>query len=359
MKRNRAIDYEKGLIVALMVFCHTLQFFGRTDRYPEQYWIITIICSLAFPTFLFAYGRSVWLAYYQRPLKQAAPRMLLSSARAYGAYCISGVAHHLLCSGKEFSSDTLLRVISLRDVPGMSEFLAAFAVLGLVALALFLPLHTLLERKILFWALTLACFAGAFIPYERISSTHLGLLIGTTRFYAFPVLQYFPFFLAGLYMGKYGMERRALWLGGSGLLTAAGVLYFAAYGEPGRFPPALWWLVLPCLLIVLLDLGAGELDRAGQQRLKVRRLLTPIESLGRNSLYYLVTSNLVLFSLSRTGTLPRFQRSEIFPFTLKKGSTPWALFWTLLMLLCIAFVASLYRRGRKAAAEESDNRSKL
>ena len=99
MNRNRAIDYEKGIIVAAMVLCHVMQFYGNTGSYPEQRWIILVICAMAFPTFLFAYGRSVYLAYYRRDFRSAAPRMLGSAARSYGAFCLSGVAYNLICAG--------------------------------------------------------------------------------------------------------------------------------------------------------------------------------------------------------------------------------------------------------------------
>lgn len=359
MERNRAIDYEKGITVAMMVLCHVLQFFGRTDIYPEQYWIITVICSTAFPTFLFAYGHSVFLAYYRKPLRQAAPRILFSSMRAYGAYCISGIAHHVVCSKKYFSGSTIFRVITFQDVPGMSEFLATFAVLGLVTLILFPVFNALLDHKAVFWTVTLACFAGAFIPYDQIHSTHLGLFIGTTSFYAFPVLQYFPFFLTGLYVGRYGMKCKALWLGGSGLLTVAGITYFIIYGEPVRFPPSLWWLILPCLEIVLLDWGAETLQLLGKQHFKTVHLLAPIESMGRNSLYYLLASNLILFSVRRMGTIPLSAKNAVFPFTLAANSTPWALFWTLILLLSIAFMAGLYRKAPKKTSFKPDNRSQV
>lgn len=351
MERNRAIDYEKGFVVAVMVLCHMIQFFERRDLYPEQYWIMTAINGTAFPVFLFAYGRSVWLAYYRGSLQDAAPRMLRSVLRAYGAYCVSGIAYQVICAGKAFSSETVLRVVTLRDVPGWSEFLAAFAAFGLAALFLFPALKRLLEHKVWVGAVAAVCLACTFIPYDRIPSTHLGLFIGTTSFACFPVLQYFPFFLAGLYVGRYGMEKRVLWLGGAGVLSAAGIAYFAAYGEPSRFPPSLWWILLPCLVLVLLDWGAEGLNRLSGQRPQVRRILSPIEALGRNSLYYLVASNLVIFSVSHMGTLPLSRHGEVFPFTLPMNSTPWAMFWTLVLLLGIAFVSSLYRKAPKSAEQ--------
>lgn len=355
MKRNRAIDYEKGIIVAAMVFCHVLQHFGNTGAFPEQNTLILVVCAMAFSTFMFSYGRSVLLAYYNRGFKSAAPRMVGSIVRSYLAFGISGVAHRVLCGEKNFSFNVVKKVFLLEDIPGMSEFLAAFAVLGLVALVLFWPLKKLLEHKKIFWIVTFACFFTSFMPYDAIRDPRLGLLIGSSKFYLFPVLQYLPFFLAGLYVAKYGMEKKPVWLIVSGVLTAASVFSTIMWGQPGRFPPTLLWLTMPCFGIVLLDMLAEVMNKWTTDRAWAVKALSPVESMGRNSLYYLLTSNLILFALTNmnrmselgVSVLPYYREGAKFPFNLETGSTPWALFWTLIMLLGIGFVAGLNKKAKK------------
>ena len=77
---------------------------------------------------------------------------------------------------------------------------------------------------------------------------------------------------------------------------------------------------------------------------KKQRALSPIASMGANSLYYLLASNLTIFAISRIGVLPLYRKSAPFPFNLKVGSTGWALAWTLVMLIAIGFVGRLARR---------------
>lgn len=355
MKRNRAIDYEKGFIVAAMVFDHVLSYFGNTGTYPEQSWIMLVICAMAFSTFVFAYGRSVFLAYYSRDFKTAAPRMLGSAVRSYLAFCISGIANNILCQEKNFSMNVIKKVALLEDIPSMSEFLIAFAILALAALALFVPLKKLLEHKKAYWIVTAALLLSTFIPYGAIKNVQLGLLIGSKRFYLFPVLQYFPLFMAGLYVAKYGMSKKAVWIGVSAVLTGVSAAYTVAYGQPGRFPPTLLWIIMPALGIVLLDMLAEKMNRWAENCPRAAKLMLPVESMGRNSLYYLVTSNLMLFAMVNmnrmasygVSILPMYREKADFPFNLATGSTPWALFWTLVMLLGIGFVGGLYRKGRK------------
>lgn len=353
MKRNRAIDYEKGFIVALMVLDHVMAYFGNGSG--AQSVIMLIICAMAFSTFVFAYGRSVFLAYYSRNFKTAAPRMLGSALRSYLAFCISGIANNILCQEKNFSMNVIKKVALLKDIPSMSEFLIAFALLALVALALFVPLKKLLEHKRAYWIVTFALLLSSFIPYGAIKNVHLGLLIGSEKFYLFPVLQYFPLFMAGLYVAKYGMNKKSIWIGVSAVLTGVSTVYTALYGQPGRFPPTLLWLVMPALGIVLLDMLAEAINRWTAERTWAAKFMSPVENMGCNSLYYLVTSNLMLFAMVNMNrmkdlgvdVLPFYRDSANFPFNLETGSTPWALFWTMVMLVGIGFVGSLYRRPRK------------
>lgn len=347
MKRNRGIDYAKGVIVAAMVLCHVLQFFGKPDMHPEQYTIMLIINFTAFQTFVFNYGRSAALAYFSRSWKEAAPRMLMSALRSYAAYCISGIAFRVLCDGKDFSSKQVIRVMTFDAVPGWSEFLAAFAVFGLAALVLFPVLKKIVQSGWATLIVSAICFAGVLVPYWLIKDNRLGLLIGTTNFSCFPVLQYMPFFLAGLFVGAHGMPKWKWWIGVSAVLSAASVAYLLIFGEPRRFPPTIFWILLPCLLVVLLDRIGELLGRLSENNRFAAAALSPVGSMGMNSLFYLLASNLVIFSVSRMGTIPVFRRSEVFPFSLQQGSTLWALIWTLVLLVCIGFTTTLTRRAKR------------
>lgn len=347
MRRSRVIDCEKGVLVAVMVLCHVLQFFGSPEKYPEQDIIMFVVNALAFPAFLFAYGRSVAVAYLPKAYRDAAPRMLKSALRSYGAFCLSGIAYLVLCEGKDFSSRLVLRVLSFSAVPGWSEFLAAFAAFGLTALLLLPLLKRLLRCPWAFEALCAFCLASVLVPYDAVRDNRLGLIVGTTRFCCFPVLQYMPFFLLGLWVGANGVKRREIWIAVAGALTGAAAAWTLLRGEPGRFPPTMMWLLLPCLPILLLDWGAESLSRLAGRCRAVERMLTPATAMGMNSLFYLLASNFAIFAVSRMGTLPVWRKSERFPFSLTTGSTPWAVVWTTLLLLAIAFFASLSGRSHR------------
>lgn len=358
--RKESIDYEKGILVAAMVLCHVLQFFGKSKIYSEQETIMFCVNAHAFEMFLFAYGRSVAVAYLNKPFQKAVPRLLRSCLTSYAAFCISGIGYLVLCGGKDFDAQTVYSVLLLENIPGWSEFLISFAAYALVTILLFPLLKKLIECKKAFWPIWAACFASTLMPYSSISDPRLGILIGTTRFACFPVLQYMPFFLMGLYVEKNGMQRKWLWMLGAAAMSAVGYAYKALVGTPGRFPPKFMWLMLPWFGIALIHFAAQWMENRGRQCATIRKILRPLGSMGANSLYYLLTSNLVIFTLSRLKAEPDGIPGNVFPFGLKHGSTLWALFWTFVLLLAIGFTQKLCKgtSGRRSDAADKSGSEK-
>lgn len=262
MHRDYTIDYEKGIVVALMVFCHVMQFFGNEALYPEQYWITQSICVLAFPLFLFTFGRSVYIAYYTKPFFTVVPRMLKSALRCYCSFCISGIFCQVFINNAPFNLSTIWDILVLNTIPSMSEFLISFALFAVLALVAFPIFKWLLSHKTVFWCVTLLCGCSVFIPYNNITDPRLGLLIGTTAFSAFPLLQYMPFFLLGMYVAAHSMQRKWIWLLVSGVLTAIAVGHILAYHLlPTRFPPSLMWLLLSIFGVIALDIFSSMLEK--------------------------------------------------------------------------------------------------
>lgn len=343
--RNREIDWGKGVLIAAMVLCHVLQFFGRIDKDSTQYAIALAVNATAFSAFTFAYGRSVQIAYLNKPLKAVWLKMLRSALRAYIAFVISGVAYRVLVEGKDFSFPVVRQIATLKVFPGWSEFLISFALYGAAALILFPIWKKLIENKIAFWIVWALSFAAVLVPYDRIGNVRVAMLIGGRQFAFFPVLQYLPYFLMGMYVSKYGTHRRGFWLLGAALLTGAGVARTLIVGEPSRFPPSIWWILLAWLPIAIAHELFGALARKTGE--KTARALSWLSNMGANSLYYLLASNLTIFAVSRIGVLPLYRKSAPFPFNLKIGSTGWAIAWTAVLLLAIGFIGRLARRKVK------------
>lgn len=326
--REHTIDVFKGLLVVAMVLGHVLQFFTDFWRIPAAEALIEVANVLAFPGFVFAFGYVVHLAYLDAWRPGTLRRVLWTAARILIAFYISGFAFRVFVSARAPDLDTFLPILSLFDIPGWSEFLVSFSLFVLLAALLRPAIAWLLERRLAFWLVFVALLATTFVPYERVQMPQLGLLIGTTEFPTFPVLQYLPYFLVGMYFHRYRVWFAPTPFVGALIATATAIAYALSIDAlPGRFPPTLAWIALPMGLLYVLLLFA----RALPGRLAPVRWLGGI---GANVLTYLLLSNLAIFALSATS---RGMRLDVVG----------ALTLAALLLAFIAFVIGLSRRAAR------------
>ncbi len=342
--RDRSLDVFKGLLVVLMTWCHVLQFFGDSGLFPLNHTLETAANLLVFPGFVFAFGAAAAYAWYPSRWQQALPRMGLAAGKALGAFYLSGLAFRVVREGKPFAWATLRRILLLQDLPGWSEFLAAFFGLALVAMLLYLPLRLIGKRTKLLLPLAATALLMCLIPYDRVEHPWLRLFVGTTAYASFPVVQYLPYFLLGVAYARSGGRRWGL--GATALVMTLGGLGRAAFlGQlPSRFPPDYGWVLLPAAglgVLLLVAKGMVSVRLPGWLRVAAERVPG---GMGANSLYYLLAGNLVLFTLAGRGTPPqvRFRAWGLFG---QPIAAPWgALLWSLVLLAASAFVASLLRR---------------
>ncbi|AZN38610.1 acyltransferase family protein [Paenibacillus albus] len=291
-KRERAIDLFKGLLVLGMVYCHTLQFFSDQQVYPNGQRVIDVINLITFSGFVFSFGYVSQLAYYTKTFRQAAPRMLVAAVKTLGAFYVSGLAYRLFIDGKLLSWATVRPILLLEDMPGWSEFLWSFTYLMIVGLILFVPLKALAGRRWLGFAAAGLLLLTTWLPYGSIHAMKLGPLIGTRDFASFPVLQYFPYYLIGILFARYriGWDWRVL----VGAAAASGAFLWRLISHDGalpeRFPPSVWWIVGPALLLYGYYLLGKLLERYPAP-------FVVFETMGRNVLWYLVMSNVIIFAL--------------------------------------------------------------
>jgi len=298
--RDRSIDAMKGLLVFGMVYAHVLQFFSPMGLYPVSQAVSDVVNLITFSGFVFCFGYTNQLAYYSKPFGRAYRNMLLSALKTLVAFYISGAAFRVFIGGAFPDGETLRPILLLEDIPGWSEFLVSFSLISLIGVALFPALRRLAERPALLWTVCALLLLATYIPYESVRSTQLGLLIGTTAFPSFPVLQYFPYYLAGMAFAKGGV--RWGWPYAIGAAAASGTFAYVwaagGYALPSRFPPSAAWILGPALLLY----GYYLLSSYGVRALaRVPGLLTA----GRNVLFYLLASNLAIFAAkSRVGEYP-------------------------------------------------------
>ncbi|SEN60164.1 acyltransferase family protein [Paenibacillus sp. OV219] len=291
-KRERAIDLFKGLLVLGMVYCHTLQFFSDQQIYPNGQRVIDVINLITFSGFVFSFGYVSQLAYYTKSFRQAAPRMLVAAVKTLGAFYVSGLAYRLFIDGKLLSWATVRPILLLQDMPGWSEFLWSFTYLMIAGLILFVPLKALAGRQWLGFAAAGLLLLTTWLPYGSIHAMKLGPLIGTRDFASFPVLQYFPYYLVGILFARYRISWDWRVLALAAALSGAFLWRLIAHDGalPERFPPSVWWIIGPALLLYGYFLLGKLMERYPAP-------FVVFETMGRNVLWYLVMSNVIIFAL--------------------------------------------------------------
>ena len=346
--RDRSIDVGRGLLVIMMVYGHVMQFFGDSQIFPLVGTLIDVINLTVFPAFVFYFGATAVLAYLKKPYLQALPGMARTAIRAYVVFCLSGVGYRVLREGKAFAVGTVRRVMQLSDIPGWSEFLISFAIYGLLLIVAYAVFDWLSRKPAACLLVSIACVVSCeLVPYGSVP-THLALFIGGRDFSYFPVVQYMPYFLAGLLYAQGDRHTRRGLLLVSVIASLGGVAYWHFWGFPGRFPPTWGWILLPGALVsavVLLSRAIAALAGNGIGRI-ADALCGVLGHFGGASLYYLLTSNLVLFTLAGKGAVPAMARKSVLPWTMPIQSPQGAACWAGVLLLSLWFVSALAGRGK-------------
>jgi hypothetical protein len=291
MERDYSIDIFKGLLVIGMVLVHIMQFFSDSMVSPSVTHVVNYGNLITFSGFVFCFGYAVSISYLNKEFNNVWFKLLKNALKTLAAFYISGIAFKLFIGRSPLVFETFKSVLILKDIPGWSEFLASFAYLNFITLILFVPFKKLINNKLVFWGVFFVLLLTCFMPYEKIKYNQLGILIGTKNFACFPVLQYLPFYILGMYFQKYKIRNNLKLLLGAILLSAIPMYKLISKGTlPGRFPPEVAWITAPMLILYIYYIISRYLA-------SYACFLKPIVVFGQNVLFCLVMSNIIIFTL--------------------------------------------------------------
>lgn len=294
-KRVPEIDICKGILTITMILCHSIQFFGREEDLIQGL-LVNLINLTTFSGFLFCFGYAAECSYYRRSWREGAVRMGKNAVRLLLAFYISGIAYVALVEQKIFNKKLIAEILLLRRYPGWSEFLASFAAVLAAGIVLF-PLLKRMNGKILL-GVTVVSAAACFLPYDRIHNSYLALFMGSVDYVTFPAVQYGVFFAFGIWVSKKQVKWNR-WILLIVLLTSLPCLYLYAVNGvlPGRFPPSLWFIGGGFLFVYLYYLFSCWLAEKSDNMRWIKWIAGYLETVGRDSLYYLLLSNILIFAV--------------------------------------------------------------
>lgn len=286
-RRNPALDRMKGLLVIGMVLSHTLNFY---PVFPFSFCsaFSTYISTMTFPGFLFVLGYVSQIAYFSKERKTVAKRILSGFFKSLAAFYICGIAFTLFMQ-KSFSLQAILHKLLFRELPSYSEFLLSFALLYLAMYLFFPVVKNLSDRSIVILSIFSLCMT--FFPYRLITHPLPASILGSETQYAFPLIPYGIYFLAGIYFCRRKVVFHKF------LYPAAlfATLCFAAYHLILQTAPVLF---PPTFIRMLGTTGIVYTYYLISQKSFGKYVDILLTFIGRHTLVILVIHNLLLFSSS-------------------------------------------------------------
>ena len=282
------LDTTKGILVLAMILTHIIVFFGVDDPLMKLFSDGGGLVS--FSGFLFCFGYGSYLAYLRKE-KTPKARMLENSVKILIAFYISGISYRFLVDNS-IDLYGIIKVVLLFDIPGYSEFLLSFFITILLSAVFAKQFRMIVTNKVyLALAITIS-LSFTYIPYSLIKIPQVGLLLGTTDYAAFPVVQYIPLFLIGSYFAFKRIELNwSVVLISVFLLIEFAVFSWLKGAMPSRFPPSAMWIA-GSFGLVYACYGLGYfLDR-------IPIVARVLRAIGANVLYWLLASNIAIFSLT-------------------------------------------------------------
>jgi len=209
--RFRMLDLLRGVAVFFMIAAHSVYFFhndtslflGLIEKFGN---------TVCFTTFLIVSAATAEIAYFSKTEDWPEKRKRLLKRLgilALGYFALT----FLVFSAKIISTYGLARlglvanILSLRDLAPFTEFFIPFLIFPLIIIA-----FPKFFRKILS-SLPLAVIFGFFVyflgmliyrvPVWDFLTPWKALLFGAEGYYRFPIFQYFPVYLLGLYWGNW------------------------------------------------------------------------------------------------------------------------------------------------------------
>lgn len=287
-RRVTYLDTTKGILVLIMVMTHVIQFFGSGALLMNLFSVAGNL--VAFSGFLFCFGYGSYLSYFGRE-KTPRARMFKNSLKILIAFYISGISYRFFVD-KSIDLSGIINVLLLFDIPGYSEFLLSFFIIILLSAVFPKQFRMIVTNKVYLAIAIILSLTFTYIDYSLIKISQVGLVLGTTDYSAFPVVQYLPLFLTGSYFAfkRIGLDWTVV------LISVFLLIEFAIFsllrgGLPSRFPPSAMWIAGSFGLVYACYILGYFLD-------KIPIVAGALRAIGANVLYWFVTSNIAIFSLT-------------------------------------------------------------
>ncbi len=298
----KKIDIMKGILTLQMIFAHCIQFYTDLEKNTLALHISEYINLTTFSGFLFCFGYASYLSYFTKERREASRRLFHNGWKLLAGYLISCFGYTIFVEKLPFRIDRIRELLFFERLAGWSEFLFSFALVMAMELLLY-PLFSGRSKRV-FLGMAMVAFFVCFLPHREVGSL-TGSIIGGYGGTFFPVIPYSVYLLAGVWMAgekkEYGKSIFFISLAGT-IWYVIDYIWISGM-RPSRFPLSFSYLIGAAFFLYLYYLLSMALERK-EGAFLVRYLM----NVGKNSLFYLLVSNLVIFSLKASA----FYRKSMF-----------------------------------------------
>jgi|GEM_PF-6295902 len=324
-KRNIAIDYYKAFLVIFMISAHIIQLVGTPNELEVKF--SDFVNLTTFSGFMFCFGYTTNVAYLSKenlPHKKIFKGFLKTLTTFY----IAGIFSIILVQ-KNMSPKTFTDLLSLQELPSYTEFLCSFAYLYLIIIVFgkgICKITKSLPLTLLFIALSML---SAFIDPDINRIRILGPVVGGYMDYYFPLMQYFAFYLIGARFA----DRISKPLFAISAVSAIVIKNLYSFNELSeyRFPPKFLFILTGMFFVYVIytivygichiinksnnhdndinqkDIyasakGKSNIDKNHNSKYKFYKLVSIFNNeicfISKNTIYYLLFSNIIIFVIS-------------------------------------------------------------
>ena len=281
------LDLFKTVLTLGMIFAHVVQL---ADGTPGQigHGLAQYFNLVTFSGFMLTFGMGIGSS--RRTL--SAGTMVTRCKTPFllfVAYCVSSFTNLEFIGGQSIGSKEIFDVVLMRYLYGYSEFLASFFLLSIVTSFMRPLIFAICDNAYLIVASVVLSVVVSMIAPQAPEFPIIGTLVGSHDYATFPLVQYLPWFLLGVYYTRQDVHiDKMIWS-----IAVAATLAFVGYvllyrSVPMRFPPHPLWIggaAFPLLVYLSLSKAIAKLIQIPNWS------VIP----GRHVLFFLVTSNIVLF----------------------------------------------------------------
>lgn len=285
VKRAHNIDLMKTLLVAGMILSHAFGLLSNKSYLASV--IIKYVNLITFSGFMFIYGYNVYNAYIIKNKNIKIKNIVILLLSFW--LCSMSYSYFIV---QTYDINNYISILRLSKISGYAEFLVTFIVLELLILFFKKGLKTISDSNTYLVIAIIISLVFTIVPPVNKDIPYLNIFIKTNSI-SFPLIPYLNLFFLGIYFAK-NKPKYNLKLSMTLAIFTAIHYSLDVFDYSPRMPISLTYVLGSYMFVYLYYYFTKYI----YSRKRICNILNKINIIGKNSLYSLVISNIILFIIA-------------------------------------------------------------